>query len=322
MITFARQPLVDSAAVLEGLRNPKKPGGIPNNTLPLAIAAAWAYADPATFASVMARRGLLDPDAPPAQARYIEVVNDAMFVCAKSYLVLNGDVAILSFRGTEPTNVINWLADATVSPVPFHSGHGYVHDGFYRNLRAIWPSVAVALADARPDHLYITGHSFGGALAVLAAALLADYAADDKHARDFGPYWGRLRGVFTFGQPAVGDKAFNQKYEALFGDKLFRFIYGNDIVPHLPPRNKQHPLEHFGQVFHAKQGEPWQLALAPTPAVKSTIESNVVGALAWAQKQLGIAPRLVLPLSWDDHAPQNYVRTSLPNGAESGSEFD
>ena len=44
------------------------------------------------------------------------VVNDAMFVCAKSYVLSVGDVAIVCFRGTEPTNVINWLADATMAP--------------------------------------------------------------------------------------------------------------------------------------------------------------------------------------------------------------
>ena len=44
--------------------------------------------------------------------------------------------------------------------------------------------------------------------------------------------------------------------------------------------------------------------------------------IAWIKAQAGFAPRVMLPYSWGDHAPGNYVRISLPAGAESGSEFD
>ena len=70
--------------------------------LPLSVVAAWAYARPAVFQQVMERRGL-----PSRPAKFVEVVNDAMFVCAKAYVQPVGTGAVVAFRGTEPTNLIN-----------------------------------------------------------------------------------------------------------------------------------------------------------------------------------------------------------------------
>jgi lipase (class 3) len=317
MASFVTGPVVEPQSVLAQLRNPTEVEGVPENTLALAVAAGWAYAEQSVFSTVMQRRGLVEPPWP----KFIEITNEAMFVCAKCYLLRAGDVVILSFRGTEPTNIINWLADASVQMVKFHSGTSRVHGGFYRNIRALWPAVATELLAAKPAHLYITGHSFGAALAVLAAALLADYSTD-KHADDFAPVWGSLRGVYTFGQPMVGDSDFAKKYGGAFGDRLFRYVYANDIVPHMPPKRRSLPLVHFGKAFHAAADETWRPESKVTQAVKSLIESNLVGALAWMNDQLSVVPRTSLQVSWADHAPQNYVRASLPAGAESGSEFD
>jgi hypothetical protein len=72
--------------------------------------------------------------------------------------------------------------------------------------------------------LWITGHSLGGALAMVTAAFLANV-----------PNPG-VAGVFTYGQPRVGDPQFRVRYESSLGRVTFRCVNDRDLVPHLPPR--------------------------------------------------------------------------------------
>jgi hypothetical protein len=105
-----------------------------------AYASTWAYADPATFALMMAHRGTRR-----WRYYYMRLGNDPLFVVSSAYLMQSytGDVGVLVFRGTMPTNVINWLTDLTVKPERFLEGH--VHGGILRNLKAIWPLVSMGL---------------------------------------------------------------------------------------------------------------------------------------------------------------------------------
>ena len=66
----------------------------------------------------------------------------------------------------------------------------------------------------------VTGHGSGGALAILAAADLANSHAIDA--------------VYTFGQPRVGNKAFSTWYPTVVPN-TFRVIHYADLIPHLPP---------------------------------------------------------------------------------------
>lgn len=77
--------------------------------------------------------------------------------------------------------------------------------------------------------LYITGHSLGGALAVLAAALI-DW--DDELNKMFPDM---LRGIHTYGQPMVGDATFAREHADGIGKYPFRHVYERDIVPRLEP---------------------------------------------------------------------------------------
>lgn len=74
-----------------------------------------------------------------------------------------------------------------------------------------------------PQHvpLYVTGHSLGGALAVLAAERLTacGYPVMEVH---------------TFGGPRVGDYAWAQAYEARLGRRTWRHAYCCDIVTRVP----------------------------------------------------------------------------------------
>ncbi|WP_437774635.1 lipase family protein [Sorangium sp. So ce1097] len=164
------------------------------------------------------------------------------------------------------------------------------------------------------EALYITGHSLGGALAVIAAALLHVDPSLDGIRR-------KLRGVYTYGQPMVGFSDFAMRFDEEFGKKLFRHVYGRDIVPSLPPRTAG-SFVHFGKEFWADEDAGgWMHRSRPAAQVRTFVGSTIVGVLAWIQAQLSGLPFIqLLPkrYSWGDHQPLNYLRTSqtMPAGAE------
>jgi len=129
--------------------------------------------------------------------------------------------AVLAFRGTIRTD--EWVSDGVVRQIacPFAPRMGLVHEGFadiYESMRA---KIKEAFADVAPAKtLYITGHSLGGALAVLAAADLAS--------------GGRRPVVYTFGAPRAGDPRFVWRYGALISES-YRIVNRCDLVPRLPP---------------------------------------------------------------------------------------
>lgn len=82
--------------------------------------------------------------------------------------------------------------------------------------------------------IYITGHSLGGALALLAGRVLANAGrniAGDNNPASVNPYSENLA-ICTFAAPRVGDNAF----KSVFNDiSVFRYVNTEDIVPTVPP---------------------------------------------------------------------------------------
>ena len=79
----------------------------------LAVAAGYAYSDAATVSMMLARMGLQDN-----HCLQVDMSVDAMFIRSTAFLIQSSDgsVVILAYRGTEPTNLVNWLTDADVHP--------------------------------------------------------------------------------------------------------------------------------------------------------------------------------------------------------------
>lgn len=132
---------------------------------------------------------------------------------------LHGDhFSLLASRGT--SNLGQWIRDANIAPVDHPWGD--VHQGFLDGLAAVDSAIDAftqAAASAKP--LWITGHSLGGALAVLAAARL--------HMHGLAPR------TVTFGQPRTGSSAFATRFDAELPQRLLRFINQSDLIPRLPP---------------------------------------------------------------------------------------
>ena len=72
--------------------------------------------------------------------------------------------------------------------------------------------------------LYITGHSLGGALAMLYTGMLFYFGENAMTER--------IAALYTLGQPRVGDKDFgNFMLRTITEDRYFRLVYCNDLIP-------------------------------------------------------------------------------------------
>jgi triacylglycerol lipase len=136
--------------------------------------------------------------------------------------VSNTPFTALVFRGTAG-RLSNWLFNLDMASYPWPAG-GKVHRGFGRLIRAAWEPIAADLETVTTP-LFYTGHSLGGALALLAASLLPP------------------RAVYTFGAPRIGDAAFA---ESLSKVAVFNVINARDIVTQLPPAGHRTRFAHAG----------------------------------------------------------------------------
>lgn len=138
---------------------------------------------------------------------------------------------IVSFRGTEPMNIADWISDVNFHQIKSNDLPGLIHGGFAKAFEVVKNDVLGAIdrlaSDGEP--IWITGHSLGGALAVLTAAAL-HFELGVNH----------IAGVYTYGQPRVGDKEFCELFDDALGDRLFRIVNDQDIVPHAPPVSLPH----------------------------------------------------------------------------------
>lgn len=144
----------------------------------------------------------------------------------QAYTLVSDHMIITAFRGTEPNQIKDWLTDATTPPRRGPDGTGFVHYGFAEALDSIYPDVMATLQESRTNgqRVWFTGHSLGGALAMLAGARM--YLEEPRLAAD---------GVYTFGQPRTCDPALAAAYNTGYKNRMYRFVNNNDIVPQLPP---------------------------------------------------------------------------------------
>jgi hypothetical protein len=243
--------------------------GDPQNALFLAQACALAYLDePAAQPRFADQLGL--------KATLISVDN------TQAYVAENDGAVVVAFRGSQAPTTLDGLKDWLLTNADNYlvipegrigtdfaaAGVGArFHRGFMEALHEIWEPLVTAVTKAvqtgdRP--LWITGHSLGGALALLAAWRLQ---------RNFIT----VHEVVTFGAPMIGNLAAAQAFEQEFAGKIFRYVSLEDPVPLLPS---------MSLVANAYAHCPTEISLAAAQAVASAVD-------ALQQATASIADRIV-----------------------------
>ncbi|RZC92363.1 hypothetical protein C5167_003969 [Papaver somniferum] len=176
----------------------------------------------------------------------------------------NANLIVVAFRGTEPFNMKDWSTDVDLSW--FSMGKmGRVHLGFMKALGLQndkdyikgWPKTYTGdkvlayytirdqlnklLEQNKGARIIITGHSLGAALATLFPSVLVLHQED--------AIWKSIFGVYTFGQPRVGDKDFGIIMKENLNEPLKRYhrvVYRFDVVPRVPFDDRISQFAHFG----------------------------------------------------------------------------
>jgi triacylglycerol lipase len=163
--------------------------------------------------------------------------------------------AVVSFRGTQTLE--DWLADLDFVAIPYQSvaDAGLVHMGFqlvYDAVRKSVSSLLQALA-AGIDNIWVTGHSLGGALAVLCAPDLVSNVSKLIVPK-----------LYTFAGPRVAqDNLIGPGFRQLFDGRIplcYRIANRWDKVPDLPPAIALY--EHVGHGVSVDGGFTLDLARA------------------------------------------------------------
>ncbi|MGB7343458.1 MAG: lipase family protein [Pirellulaceae bacterium] len=133
-----------------------------------------------------------------------------------------GEKAIVfAFRGTEFTSLADWKTDAYIRTITDPSVGG-LHSGFNTAYEDVRRNVELVIRTNPNKAIWVTGHSLGGAMAVICAIRCKQTKLAD------------LR-IMTFGQPRVGNNSTARWIDKYFSNTYQRFVNDQDLVPRLPP---------------------------------------------------------------------------------------
>ena len=136
----------------------------------------------------------------------------------QAILVSNNEFIVLAFRGTEAKSIKDIKTDAKAKTKQCETG-GRIHSGFDEAYKEVAQEIEEKLNEETLNKkpLFITGHSLGGALAVIATKKLS--------------HNGGIAACYTFGSPRVGD----EKWIANIKTPIYRLVNAADCVTMLPP---------------------------------------------------------------------------------------
>lgn len=124
--------------------------------------------------------------------------------------------------------------------------------------------VQLILSKYRDAQIHVTGHSLGGALAVVAAL-------------DIKATFGRVEQLYTYGQPRVGNQHFAD-YLTSQVPNGYHVVHYADIVPHLPPLKMLDYRHGNTQIWYAENMQTYQVCTAEDPKCMDSLPEEKLSA--------------------------------------------
>jgi hypothetical protein len=178
----------------------------------------------------------------------------------------NKDVVVIAFRGT--ADLSNWLINCDLRRHTVSDGEA--HRGFYESMDAFYPELKAAAKTqgSGSKAVCVTGHSLGGAMAVLFA-----YEATRK-----GDL--KISSLVTFGQPLPLSMRVAEYMNSQLGSRFRRFVNGADVVTRLLPK-----FHHAGSRIHLT-ASGFEL-LPPAVSYRDLKEAGLEDAEAMTEEEFG-----------------------------------
>ncbi len=139
--------------------------------------------------------------------------------------------AVLVFRGTRGFK--SWPSNLNSMQTSWPGG-GKVHGGYKTGFDGLWQKIKPVISKIDLP-LFFTGHSLGGALAVLAASMRPESV------------------VYTFGAPKTGNAAFAS---SLKSTRIYRVENDHDLIPTMPLFSIHSDFHHAGVQICLKDDLP------------------------------------------------------------------
>lgn len=183
----------------------------------------------------------------------------------QAYAATATDHAVIVFRGTEPGRLEDILTDLRADltrGAPFVPG-AWIHRGFWESYAAAAAWVRETAQGFGRGPIYVTGHSLGAALALIAGADLALLAIEDRLA------------VYTYGAPRTGDVGLAA---ALDDVPVFRVVRCADVVARRPVLLTLEGYRHCGDLRYLdRRGRLWRSPPARSMFVDRTVARITTG---------------------------------------------
>lgn len=187
---------------------------------------------------------------------------------------VDSEAAYIFVRGTQEV-MLDGAIDADAKMVPLTEGHGLVHRGFYQQFVKIINSKQFSdfydKYASKKKHIYVTGHSLGGAVATLITAYLVSR-------------YGKKPLLYTFGSPRVANDEFCRFYDGKFTH--FRHVNDDDLVPMVPARWMEEGIQlidYENNALVVDEGDAAKIAAqrAANPGVSVVVIVSALGVKAY-----------------------------------------
>lgn len=164
---------------------------------------------------------------------------------AQGFVAIKGDITVIAFRGTEPKEIGDILADLNAIPRKSMTD-GWVHSGFRGELDKLWDDITNYVKKHGTKRVYFTGHSLGAAMATIACSR-----------------WHEPAKLYNYGSPRAGTRGFVRLFDSKH--EAHRFVNNNDIVPKVPMAimgylhvGQLHYINHHGKLRSMTWWQRWK----------------------------------------------------------------